>query len=397
MNVSLYTYIGDFTRVGQALKKHFSAVAKDVGASSASDIGEDFWIQLQDDTKIEFHIVTDQKYVAQQMAGMANYFAKIPCENKELHGKVLRQIEVFNCIVGIPFDETDDDNRTNDIINIILDVAKDINALVLMPNMSLYNYDGELVLSLEGESDLESYTPIGNADVLDKGKTESPADTARRERSLEILKSKNIPHLPQLLSAVMEADTKVRSPAEIAERLFPIFTVSVYCEGRSGGDSWEEAQKYLQAGNDILGGRLDGLLSPAEKEFLIVKEPAQQDVANFSWRYECCYVLMWALGIFEELSFPDNICDVSAMAKILWNAGSLEKFLKTAKPRSPAEILDAADLALRHNWACVDARINGQESPGGLDSGVVQERHYVFNWLIGANGGADWDDVQTHT
>jgi hypothetical protein len=25
------------------------------------------------------------------------------------------------------------------------------------------------------------------------------------------------------------------------------------------------------------------------------------------------------------------------------------------------------------------------------------ERHYAFNWIIGANGGADWDDIQPNT
>ena len=61
------------------------------------------------------------------------------------------------------------------------------------------------------------------------------------------------------------------------------------------------------------------------------------------------------------------------------------------------EILDEADLTLRYDWACVDARIHGQKAPTGIDGGIVIERHYAFNWIIGANNGADWDHIQPNT
>ena len=61
------------------------------------------------------------------------------------------------------------------------------------------------------------------------------------------------------------------------------------------------------------------------------------------------------------------------------------------------EILDAADITLRYDWACVEARIHGKEAPASLNGGVVMERHYAFNWIIGANGGAGWDDIQPNT
>lgn len=32
-----------------------------------------------------------------------------------------------------------------------------------------------------------------------------------------------------------------------------------------------------------------------------------------------------------------------------------------------------------------------------LQGVIVMERHYAFNWIIGANGGADWDDIQPNT
>ena len=38
-----------------------------------------------------------------------------------------------------------------------------------------------------------------------------------------------------------------------------------------------------------------------------------------------------------------------------------------------------------------------ERAPASLNGDVVMERHYAFNWIIGANGGADWDDIQPNT
>ncbi len=67
-----------------------------------------------------------------------------------------------------------------------------------------------------------------------------------------------------------------------------------------------------------------------------------------------------------------------------------------AKLRPQAELLDAADLIYRTHWAVRQARLDGEPSPAGLDPGVVHERHYALNWLIGYAGQA-WDDMSTDT
>ena len=269
--------------------------------------------------------------------------------------------------------------------------------MVLMPDMRLFGADGKLVYSAEGESDLEDYIPIGNADYIDSRIEETRADTARRERSIAVLKAKGIPYLQQLYVTVPESEAKLRTTEETARRLLAMFGVCVYSEARNGDENWDDAQKYLNKINDIFNGGLDATLTPEEKRYLAEKEPDQRALAKFSWRYECCHVLMWALGIFDELGYPSGICDVSRMGKIIWKLDDLAGFLKNAKLRDRNEILDAADLILRYDWACVDARVNSRENPAGLDGGVVVEWHYAFNWLVGACEGAEWDDIRTDT
>ncbi len=75
---------------------------------------------------------------------------------------------------------------------------------------------------------------------------------------------------------------------------------------------------------------------------------------------------------------------------------SREDFTSEAKLRSTEAILDQLDLVYRMNWACVDARIKGEEPGGNLMPGVVYERHYALNWLINYQN-QDWDYISTDT
>ena len=58
--------------------------------------------------------------------------------------------------------------------------------------------------------------------------------------------------------------------------------------------------------------------------------------------------------------------------------------------------LDKLDKIYRMNWACVDARVKGQQVEGNINPNIIFERHYVLNWLTN-HQNQDWDDVQTNT
>ncbi|HZY36348.1 MAG TPA: DUF4272 domain-containing protein [Mucilaginibacter sp.] len=107
------------------------------------------------------------------------------------------------------------------------------------------------------------------------------------------------------------------------------------------------------------------------------------------------HVLLWALGFVDSLAYPSQQCDVPADTKILEDLTEAQ-FMQKAKLRSKKEILDQADLILRLDWACVNARVNKEPVPGKLDKGVVFERHYALNWLI-RYLDQNWDDVSTDT
>lgn len=93
-------------------------------------------------------------------------------------------------------------------------------------------------------------------------------------------------------------------------------------------------------------------------------------------------------------------------------ADSVAEFISTARLRSESEIYDANEEIYHIHWRVRDAQFRHEPTPPGklprmpvedmqppaesYDSGVVQERHYGLNWLIGYCG-QDWDEVTTDT
>jgi hypothetical protein len=135
-------------------------------------------------------------------------------------------------------------------------------------------------------------------------------------------------------------------------------------------------------------------LTPEEKAFIANPTPSPADRAKFTWRYECLAVMLWALGFDRELPRPDQLVDAGRVVKLVMDKGP-ERLREGAHLRSAKELLDAADLIYRYDWACVDARIQSTPPPP-VNCEIVVERHHALNWLIGYLG-QDWDDVSTDT
>ncbi len=135
-------------------------------------------------------------------------------------------------------------------------------------------------------------------------------------------------------------------------------------------------------------------LSDRERAYLSGELDSEENHSQFNWKYECCAVLLWALSLME-IGEPVEICSASEIGAILWN-NDFDSLMQAAQLRSKEELLDMQDLMLRYDWACVDARINEKEITA-VNGSVVYEWHYALNWLVGADGITDWDEVQPNT
>lgn len=393
-NLTLYTVIGDFDRVAQAMENRFREVTK------MFNPGDNRWmLVLQDDSVIRCSMMQtkdEPERVNEHTDGMAGFFSRVETELTDIKEQVLRQIACFNCIVGIEFETDENRDRTNYIVNSIFDVANDINGFVLYPSMSLFDGKGKLLFSAKGKSEYETFLPVANTDLLEVGRPEvSDIDQYRKERSIARLKEEGVPYIEHLPSEVLDSEAAIRNPEEISRRAIGLFAVALYSEVLlSENPDREEALDFVRQIDESY--HIMDEFTPAERAYLDNPAPEEHDRIQFLWRYECCAVLLWALGI-TELPYPSEICDVPFIARFFFDNKERGSILDLGEIRGREEILDEADLTLRYDWACVDARIKGQETPASLDSGIVMERHYALNWLIGADDGADWDNIKPGT
>lgn len=211
---------------------------------------------------------------------------------------------------------------------------------------------------------------------------------ARREQSEAVCKAHNVPIYsnPNSLFVTSETQTTLRNQDEVAKRALALCYIGLKSEGLEKRILDQVDSAYHISPN----------FTPKEKEYVDAVAPTKQQVVDANWRYECLHVMLWALGYVDQLSYPAKPCDVAADNKIIHELANDANFKQKAKLRSKKEILDQADLILRLDWACVNARVKGQPMPGGLNNDVVTERHHALNWLI-SYANQDWDDVSTDT
>src|SRR4030095_574921 len=218
-----------------------------------------------------------------------------------------------------------------------------------------------------------------------KRKEPSQEDIERKHRSMVKRKKEGVPTIDHLPVIEDSKNAKTRTADEIAKRAIAVCLTAVKGEGVDQATVDSLVQKF----------GADKFFSPAEAAFIKNPNPTQQERIQFSWRYECYWVLLWALGYVDTLERPESICDVPKAVGFLRDRDTAQ-FLKDAKLRPFAAILDEADLIYRYHWAVVDARLKGKEAPAKLDKGVDEERQYVLNWLIGYMD-QEWDDISTDT
>ena len=210
----------------------------------------------------------------------------------------------------------------------------------------------------------------------------------RKERTEDFLKQYNIklnPHLPHIES---EEEITLRTSYEIAARATILALTNVVAFDGMTTDQAIECLKENKLWHEV---------TLEEKDFLA--HPTQEKKNKESWKCECIWVLLWALQVINDLEFPDHLCDLNVIADSnypIHDYENLQDYIKRPwKIRSKKEILDAADMYYRMNWACVDARINGRTIET-LNCGVVYERQYALNWLINYMN-QDWDNITCDT
>lgn len=214
--------------------------------------------------------------------------------------------------------------------------------------------------------------------------TPTSAQLARKRQSEMAVRALGLPILDSLPVVEDDAEVAPRTTEEVAIR-----AIATTLTGVKGETNDQQLVDKLVANFSA-----DSAFSPKERAFIKAPTASKQTLVEFSWRYECTHVLLWALGYLPAVNPPDKQADVAKEIGILREKGRAA-FIKDAHLRSMKELLDLNDLYYRLNWAAVDLRIKGQPSPKANEE-IIVERHRALNWLI-RYMNQEWDEVTTDT
>ena len=200
----------------------------------------------------------------------------------------------------------------------------------------------------------------------------------RKNRSIAILQAQNVPYIEHLPFRYETEEVTPRDKKEVIERAVCSFASIMCALSISEGEYSEEDRVYAE---DFLSEKYNALelLTPMEQQ-VIAGTISEAGAMNATWKYEAVWVLLWALGIVEELSFPNEICDCDLVMGTMKRFKGLDDFMANTTLRPLEEILQALDLHYRYHWVAVNARVNGSD-PAGIDEEVVMERRAGLEWL----------------
>ena len=208
-----------------------------------------------------------------------------------------------------------------------------------------------------------------------------PSALDRKKRTEERMRQHGIAVTESLPPIEADEESLLRPPWEVARRASALVTVAARAEGLEQ----QRAVQFLQAWG------LWEAASPREQAYLLNPHPTENERIQCLWRYECLWVMLWALGHVDSLGLPNAVCDVRRAVKTVTGT-STDQFIGKSHLRPLPEILDESDFIYRCHRAMRDAQIKGEPIPAGLDPGVVFERHTALNWLR-THHSSKWDDV----
>lgn len=221
-----------------------------------------------------------------------------------------------------------------------------------------------------------------------------------KEHSEAFLRQNGIrinPNLPELTAG------EFRTQEEMLRRGVCAFLAAQIAIDVVNGRNGRESAEFFR---DILErfGLADELTPDEHRLFALADGADGSDLpetfANaMAWRIEMCMPLFRACGMLRDgMAYPDHPSDPMPVIVCIRGCEDYEALKKACgTPADKTQRMSGADLIYRMDWACVDARLNGRQAPGGLNYDVVVEQHKGFLWMIGAYDAENWDTVKPHT
>ena len=328
--------------------------------------------------------------LTQNLAGMANLIQSLHAQNGELRNKFLAKVMSANCEMAFIAEP----GINPEFESVLRKITSELECFVFAKPSKLFSASNQqyfadkdlnLVLDMVGNCDVEDIDVSIDAKYHDEpSENDTTEQKSRKAISESHLESKGVKVNKNLPCTASPESIRLRTVKDVIDRAYALLIMSVKGEGVEH----EHLTKTIKI------KRINSF-SPRESNIYQKETLDDQELAYATWRYESLNTMIWALGLMEDLKYPSEICDVQAIVGKIFNP-SREEFEKSVNLRSTSEILDELDKTYRMNWACVDARVKGEEVSGDINPSVVYERHYSLNWLTN-HDNQEWDDVLTST
>lgn len=335
----------------------------------------------------------DNSPLTNNLRGLYGFVTNLPCSNQQVKELFLQKVLTVNCEFSIA-----QQGEVKALKELVSQLANEFDAILFVqPGTIISKSQGQhfldnslnLITDQEGNCEIETLGVQIDAALFDQEPVTLTNDQQERKaRSESVLKERNIKININLPCIKAEADTQIRDAKAIAQRVVVLAITNLVAFNQITG---ETAKQYL-AGYDLWD-----LVTPNEKDFL--EDPTDERKSYETWKCEDIWTLLWAINKVDHLPFPSSLCNLGDIAPGNYPVASDKdpnEFINSVQTiRSKKEIMDANDLYYRLHWACVDARLKGQQMEA-VQPGVVYERHYALNWVV-RYLNQEWDDVSCDT
>ena len=213
----------------------------------------------------------------------------------------------------------------------------------------------------------------------------------RKNRSIRILEEQGISYLEELPVIQSSIEIKGKTIDEIAKRAI---VLCIACNFASDIIS-NKKRRYIKESKKFFNKLLDtyNVKDVMTKDEKLLFDKMDKNVAvQLSWQFEGYLILLWALGLVNEVPFPDTLVDPDSVTAVVSACDTYRELKEKCNLRDVNEVLDLADLTYRYNWYCVEAKINDEDTV--INPEIVMERHRALLWLL---SDVKWDKVEINT
>ncbi|MBR2523359.1 MAG: DUF4272 domain-containing protein [Clostridiales bacterium] len=223
--------------------------------------------------------------------------------------------------------------------------------------------------------------------LLNDDLPETEIQKVRREKNNDLINGMDIITSDRLMTRWEDSEVELKDKESICRRALACFyVIQIACD--INNNNYEESLDYFKPILESLG-LMDELNE--KEESILDGSYEMQDVFDLAWAYEAYWALCWCLGLVDDITHAEEICDCDAAISFA-GVSSVEEFASGCELRSKEEILDMLDLYFRYNWAVNDSRAYRRNSAGNLNPSVVIERRRGLEWIVSYED--DWYDLE---